>query len=86
MENLDTQEVLERISRHCPEALSAYLQCYNRADSEGYVSLSYEQITEMMSESYCRFKNNLKKLALENLLEWHEVEKNITVRLANVYD
>jgi hypothetical protein len=79
---ITTQEILERISRHCPEALSAYLQCINRADSEGSIFFSRQQVEVDMSEDFRIFRNNIKKLARENLLTWVPLDDGISVVLA----
>ena len=83
---LTTQEILERISRHCPEALSNYLQCINRANSNGSIHFSKEMVDIDMSEDWRTFRNNIKKLARENLLEWHPLDNGIAVTLASVGD
>ncbi len=31
--DVDTQEIMERISRHCPEAMMTYIHCINRMDA-----------------------------------------------------
>lgn len=83
---ITTQEVLDRISRHCPEALSTYLQCLNRADQQGTAFFSRSVVEVEMSEGWTRFKNSIKKLALENLLEWHPFNNGISVTLASIED
>jgi hypothetical protein len=84
--NITTQEILERISRHCPEALSVYLQCINRANSEGSIFFSKGMVEIDMSEEWNPFCRNIKKLARENLLEWHPIDKGINVILATIND
>lgn len=79
---LTSQEVLERISRHCPSALSAYLQCINRANGDGTVFFSRQLVEIDMSENWAKFRNQVKKLALENLLEWHPFNNGISITLA----
>lgn len=79
---ITTQEILERISRHCPESLCAYLQCMNRADEKGTVFFSRTAVEIDMSEGWTKFRNQIKKLALENLLEWHPFDNGISVTLA----
>jgi hypothetical protein len=79
---ITSQEILERISRHCPSALSTYIQCINRADDSGMVFFSRETVEVDMSEGWAKFRNNVKKLALENLLEWHQFDRGISVILA----
>lgn len=79
-----SQEVLERISRHCPEALSTYLQCINRANKEGKVVFTRDRVEIDMSESWHKFKNNIKKLARENLLEWYPEVLGLVVTLAEI--
>ncbi len=81
-----SQEVLDRISRHCPEALSAYLQCFNRADDQGNVVFTKQQVEVDMSEKWAKFRNNIKKLALENLLEWHPIKGGLSVTLVTLDD
>ena len=78
----DDQFILDTISRHCPEALSTYLQCRNRADADGQVSFSRTLIEVDMSEDFRTFRNNIKKLARENLLEWAPLDGGISVILA----
>lgn len=79
---ITSQDILERISRHCPESLYAYLQCINRADSKGTVFFSKNLVEVDMSEGWTKFRNQIKKLALENLLEWHPFNNGISVTLA----
>lgn len=79
---ISTQEILERISRHCPEALCAYLQCLNKVDKNGYVNFTREEIEVAMSEDFRGFRNNIKKLARENLLNWAPMDDGISLSLA----
>jgi hypothetical protein len=81
-DSLTAQEILDRISRHCPEAMSAYLHCINRGDDNGTVYFSRDMINIEMSEEYEDFEKNIKKLARENLLEWHPFDEGISVTLA----
>ena len=78
------QEVLERISLHCPEALWAYIQCINRCNKNGYVLFPKNMVEIDMSADWRPFRNNIKKLARENLLEWHPVDDGISVQLADL--
>ncbi len=82
--NITTQEILERISRHCPEAFSAYLNCINRADNDGTIFFSRDIVDIDMSEDWRSFRTNIKKLARENLLEWHPFNKGIQVTLVDL--
>lgn len=79
---ITSQEVLERISRHCPEALATYLQCLNRADDKGQIHFPRSLIEIDMSEDFRVFRNNIKKLARENLLEWHPLDNGISIIMA----
>lgn len=81
-----SQEVLERISRHCPDSLSAYLQCINRATSDGNVFFTRELVEIGMSEDFRSFRNKIKKLARENLLEWHPFDGGISITLADIHE
>lgn len=78
------QEILERISRHCPEALGAYLHCINRANPEGKLFLSRDRIEIEMSESFTKFNNQIKKLALENLLKWMPFNEGISIEMVAI--
>lgn len=81
---ITSQEVLDRISRHCPDALSVYLHCINRADEKGTVFFSKSLVAIDMSECWTKFRNKIKKLALENLLEWHPFNDGISVTMVDV--
>lgn len=81
---LTSQEILERISRNCPEALGVYLQCINRSGKEGNIFFSRQMVDVEMSLEWPSFRKNIKKLALENLLEWHPIDKGISVTLADI--
>lgn len=83
---ITSQEVLDRISRHCPQSLSTYLQCINRADEKGCVFFSRQMVEVDMSEGWTKFRNQIKKLALENLLEWHPFNQGIAITLADVHE
>jgi hypothetical protein len=81
---ITSQEVLERISRHCPEALSIYLHCLNRANENGTVFFSKETVDIDMSEEWHKFRKSIKSLARENLLLWQPIDGGITIQLAEV--
>jgi hypothetical protein len=83
---ITTQEILDRVSRHCPDALSAYLQCLNRCNSKRSVFFSKDLVEVDMSEQWHPFKNKIKKLARENLLEWHPLDGGIAVTLMGFDD
>jgi len=78
-----SQAILERIARHCPQAMTTYLHCFNRVDDLGQVEFSREMIETEMSESYTAFRNHLKKLAREDLLEWRPAGDGFKVTLAD---
>lgn len=80
------QEILEKISLHCPDALWAYLQCINRSDSLGNIFFSKKTVENDMSHRWTKFRNSIKKLALENILEWHPYNGGIAVTLAEFDD
>ena len=83
---ITSQQVLDRVSRHCPSALSTYLQCINRADAEGKIYFSRQMVENEMSGGWTKFKNQIKKLAIEDLLEWHPFSLGIAVTLAAIDD
>lgn len=79
--HITTQEILERVSRHCPEALSTYLQCINRADQQGFFLFTKDMVEINMSEDWRSFRSSIKKLAKENLLTWHPFDEGIAITL-----
>ena len=81
---ITTQDVLDRISRHCPDSMSTYLQCVNRANHDGTITFSKDMVEIDMSVGWTKFKNQIRKLALENLLEWHPFDGGISVTLADL--
>lgn len=84
--HLNNQEILERISRHCPEALSAYLVCINKMDARGDVFFSKQAIEVDMSLSMHVFRNQIKKLARENLLSWAPLDNGIAVNIVDNHE
>lgn len=78
-----SQETLERLSRHCPRAISTYIVCLNHQDEDGELYLPKLDINEKLSCSYTKFKNDLKSLARENVLAWREVDKGVRISVAN---
>lgn len=82
--SVTSHQILDTISRHCPEALSVYLICLTRADDQLTVYFSKETIEVDLSENLRSFRNNIKKLARENLLEWHPIDGGISVTLAAI--
>lgn len=81
---ITTQQILERISLHCPDALAIYLQCLNRANQDGSIHFSRDLVEVEMSYGWTKFRNSVKKLALENLLEWHPINNGISITLAAI--
>lgn len=77
-----TPDVADLISRHCPRALSAYVLCLSHADEEGRLMFTKTQILSDFSESYTKFRNDIKALAREGLLEWHEMGETLSITLA----
>lgn len=82
-ESIESQ-VVDQVSRHCPRALSTYLICMNNVNENGRAIFSRQEIEQRMSESYVVFRNNLKALAREGILEWHELDGMLHVALANL--
>lgn len=81
---LASQHTLDMISRHCPGALHVYIHCLNRADENGNVFFSRREIESDMSYTFTKFRNQLKNLAIENLLEWHLIDNGFHVTLADI--
>jgi hypothetical protein len=74
-------EILDRLSRHCPHAISTYVTCIAKSDKKGKCFFSRENITIDMSESWTKFKNNLKDLSRENLIEWVPIDGGLAIGL-----
>lgn len=82
---IELQYTLSKIGDHCPAAMTTFLHCLNRADETGSVRFTKEQIENDISESYTKFRNNIKALAREDLLEWHKMPVDgISVTLADM--
>lgn len=75
-------EVIDQIGRHCPRAISTFAICMGRIDGESKAILHRREITEDLSESFCKFRNDLKALAREGLLEWHQMDQFLHVTIA----
>lgn len=76
-------DILEQIGRHCPRAMSIYALCLARADENLSLIFTKEEIRNDLSESYCKFRNDLKALAREGLLEWHEMNGKLHIILGD---
>jgi hypothetical protein len=55
----------------------------SRASSDGTVVFSQKQITDDFSESWTKFRNDLRALARQNLLEWHQIKNVIRIEIAS---
>lgn len=86
MKDPKSMMVLEMISRHCPQALTTFLQCLNRADNMGRVVFNRQTIEVAMSEDYDTFISNVKALARENLLCWSPLNGGVAIELAPMVD
>jgi hypothetical protein len=58
----------------------------NRADDNLTAFFSRDLVTVDMSEDWHPFKNKIKKLAREGLLEWHPFNEGISVTLASLHE
>ena len=74
-------EILDLIGRHCPRSLNTYLMCLGHSNEEGKSIFSKQQIAQDLSESFAKFRNDLKALAREGLLEWHEMGGYLHIHL-----
>lgn len=84
--SITSQEVLDQISRHCPSALSVFLQCINRADEDGSFYFTKNLVEDEMCISWTKFKNHIRKLSSENLLEWHMLDGGISITMMDLDD
>jgi hypothetical protein len=82
IQTITTLQTLDRIARSCPRALSTFVHLLCRVNNEGKVSFRKEQIINDLSESYAKFRNDIRSLARENLLEWHQKGTSLHVTLA----
>ena len=76
-------EVIDQIGRHCPRAISTFAICAGHSDHECKAVLHRKQITEDLSESFCKFRNDLQALAREGLLEWHQMGEYLHVTIVD---
>ena len=76
-------QTLDTISRHCPEALHTYLLVILRIDKEGHATFTKKFIKDDLCETWTKFVNNLKKLYIEGLLEFHILDSHIRITLAH---
>lgn len=83
---ITTYQTLGRIARTCPRSLTTYIHLLCRADQEDKVVLEKKQITDDLSESFAKFRNDLRALAREDLLEWHQMGNFLHVVLASPGD
>lgn len=79
---ITTQQQLDQISRNCPRALATYTMILAKACYEGKASFTRKQVTHDLSESYVKFRNDVRALARQDLLEWHEMGDTLQVTLA----
>lgn len=84
LSTITTYQILDQIARNCPRALSVFIHLLSRADSKGIVRLEKRQITNDLSESFAKFRNDLRALARENLLEWHQMGDYLHITLSVV--
>lgn len=76
--------ILDQIGRHCPRAMATFAMCAARANENNKIIFTKEQITDDLSESYTKFKNDLKALAKEGILEWHEKQGHIVITIGDL--
>lgn len=74
-------DILDKIARHCPRALSTYLLCVKMRNSEGLCVLTQDNIKCDFGESATIFRNNLNHLKREGLLEWYPINKRYHIKL-----
>lgn len=79
---ITTHQTLDRIARNCPRALCTFIHVLTRADQEGIAVLEKKQIVEDLSESFAKFRNDLRSLAREDLLEWRQIGSYLHITLA----
>jgi uncharacterized protein YfaT (DUF1175 family) len=65
-----SQTALLLISENCSRALSTYLICHKHSDQDHFLQVTKDQINIDESLSWTKFKNDLKALSRQGLLEW----------------
>lgn len=75
-------EIIDQIGRHCPRAISTFAICLGRMDENSKAIFHRREIVEDLSESFTKFRNDLKALNREGLLEWHQMESFLHVTVA----
>lgn len=81
---ITSSDVLDRIARHCPAAMTTYLHCLHRVDDDMRYHFDKKTVEEDLSEDWRVFKNHIKKLSRENLLEWHAIDNGILINLLEI--
>ena len=71
--------ILDQIARHCPRAMGTYALCLSQMNENNTFVLTRNQIINDLSESYTKFKNDLRSLSKEGVLEWHSNGDYLTV-------
>lgn len=76
-------DILDRIARHCPRALSAYILCLRHADENGRCMFTADDLKYDLGESPTIFRNNLNQLSKEGIISWCTLNHKYAVDLTN---
>lgn len=81
MKVLVSLDLLDRIARHCPRALSTYVICLKRMNKDGICLFTKDDLKMELHESLTVFKNNLNYLSREGVLDWVLINNKFRVQV-----
>lgn len=81
--SLTHQEVLEIITRWCPDSLTTYLACIDRSDDAGYAVFTPVLLRRELFTDVPVFTKHVRNLARQDLLKWYEIDDGVLVKLKN---
>lgn len=79
---ITTSKTLYSIAKNCPRSLSTFIHIKSRVDNRGKVTFQKKEIMNDLSESFAKFRNDIRALAREDLLEWHQMGDYLHITLA----
>ncbi len=75
------EETISRIADLAPRAMSAYLVCLYKSDSDGLCSFTRGEIIDERVRSWTKFKNDIRSLSKLFLLNFLDAGDSISIEL-----
>ena len=76
-------ETLDRISRHCPQALTTYLSCVLHSRGEQQTTIDRQYVEDIFLISWTKFKNHLRALTAEMVIHHHVLGDSALVHIVD---